>query len=124
LPPVQPMNEVIEIAEAAQKHGVPAAALCALRIAENGRPGREFGVLSVKAASYEEQVDVAAQSFKNSEARYSKATGKSARKDGRYTTDFLTFFSARWAPIDADNDPQGLNLNHARNLIAAYGWFA
>jgi len=118
------LNEVLLIAKAAKKHNVPAAALCALRIAENGGPGREFGVLSVSAATYEEQVDIAARSFKNHETRYTDATAFPPHTYyGRYTEEFLRSFSARWAPNDAENDPTDLNHNHAANLIAAYELF-
>jgi hypothetical protein len=118
------LNECALIARAAQKHNVPAAALCALRIAENGGPGREFGVLSLPAKTYEAQVDIAAKSFSNSEKRY-RALGKDPidAETGRYTEDFLRHFSARWAPIGALNDPANLNTHHAQNIIDAYGWF-
>lgn len=118
------MNECAEIAKAAKKHEVPASALCALRIAENGGPGREFGVLSVPAPTYADQVDIAARSFKNSEWRYWETTATAPYNVyGRYTPAFLRFFSARWAPEGAENDPTGLNSNHARNLIEAYELF-
>lgn len=117
------MNECAVIAWAASKHGIPASVLCALRIIENGRPGRDFGVLSVQAETYEEQADIAARSFKNGERRYLDAKGMPPRAGDRYTDDFLRFFSARWAPVGAANDPDGLNNNHASNLIAAYSWF-
>jgi hypothetical protein len=117
------LNECALIARAAQKHNVPAAVLCALRIAENGGPGREFGVLSIPATTYEAQVDIAAKSFSNSEKRY-RALGKDPfGEDGRYTEDFLRHFSARWAPIGALNDPANLNTHHAQNIIDAYGYF-
>lgn len=115
------MNECVSILQAARLMGVPAAALFALRIVENGRPGREFGVLSVPAPRYEDQVLVAARSFRHAEDRYEVETGKEARDDnGRYTEPFLRHFSARWAPIGAENDPDNLNSNHANNLVAAY----
>jgi hypothetical protein len=116
-----PEWEQILILDAAGRFDVDAAALAALRLAENGGPGREYGVLSVPAPTYQEQLDVAARSFKNSEARYREATGLPARDDaGRYTDGFLRFFSARWAPLGADNDPRGLDEYHAGNLVAYY----
>ena len=39
---------------------------------------------------------------------------------GRYTEDFLRFLSSRYAPVGAQNDPNGLNRFHAANLIAHY----
>lgn len=117
-------NEVVEIVRAAEKFGIPIPALCALRVAENGGPGREFGVLSIPAPTYRDQVQIAANSFRNSEARYKAAHDKEARgEDGHYTDDFLRFFSARWAPVGATNDPTNLNAHHAENLIRTYRQF-
>lgn len=124
------MNEPAEILRAAEKYGVPAAALAALRVAENGGPGREFGVLSVPAPTYRQQAEVAANSLRNAEARFEAAylqssEGRGRARDfaGRYTDAFLRFFSGRWAPAGAENDPRGLNAHHAQNLIDAYRAF-
>jgi hypothetical protein len=109
------------IVEIATKERVDPAALAALRIIENGSAGREFGVLSVPAPTYEAQAEVAARSFRNHERRYTEATGATpVDYAGRYTDDFLRHFSARWAPIGAENDPRGLNNFHAGNLVEVY----
>lgn len=116
-----PAHERARIVVIAEDMGIDPAALAALRLAENGGPGREFGVLSVSAPTYDEQATIAARSIKNHEARYRRATGELPRgADGRYTEAFLAHFSARYAPIGAGNDPTGLNSHHARNLIAGY----
>jgi len=115
------MNECLSILRAARLMSVPVAALIALRATENGGPGREFGVLSVPAPTYGDQLLVAARSFRHSEDRYEQQTGKGARDEtGHYTEAFLRFFSARWAPIGAENDPDNLNSHHANNLVAFY----
>jgi hypothetical protein len=95
--------------------------LRALRRAENGGPGREFGVLSVPAPTYGAQARVAAESIRRSAERFER-TGRSAvdPTTGRYTTGFIEFFSRRYAPVGAANDPTGLNRYHARNLIRLY----
>jgi hypothetical protein len=36
---------------------------------------------------------------------------------GRYTDEFMRFFSGRYAPVGAANDPGGLNRHHAGNLL-------
>lgn len=109
------------ILETATRKGIDPLALAAIRLAENGGPGKEFGVLSVSAPTYQAQADIAANSLKNSEGRYRDARGITPKDGaGRYTPDFWTFFAARWAPIDAANDPQGLNRYWLTNVTAFY----
>lgn len=119
--PAEPADEGAVIGAAARRAGVDARFLEALRRTENGGPGREFGVLSVPAPTYEDQARVAAESVRRSIERFER-TGRPAidPATGRYTEEFIRFFSARWAPINADNDPVGLNRHHARNLIRLY----
>jgi hypothetical protein len=95
--------------------------LGALRRAENGGPGREFGVLSVSAPTYEDQVRLAAASIRRNVERF-EASGRVAvdPATGRYSEEFIRFFSNRYAPVGAANDPTGLNQHHARNLIRLY----
>jgi len=91
--------------------------LVALRKTENGGPGREYGVLSLPAPTYEKQLEIAGNSLRNSEMRARKAGLRTRDALGFYTEDFLLFFSARWAPVNgATNDPHGLNRHHAANL--------
>jgi hypothetical protein len=100
---------------------VDPALLVALRAAENGAPGREFGVLSVPAPGLEAQARVAANTVRNTLARFAAQGGTAVDPaTGRYTPAFLRFLSARYAPLGADNDPHGLNRSHAANLIALY----
>jgi hypothetical protein len=95
--------------------------LGALRRAENGGPGREFGVLSVSAPTYEDQVRLAAASIPRNVERF-EASGRVAidPATGRYSEEFIRFFSNRYAPVGAANDPAGLNQYHARNLVRLY----
>jgi hypothetical protein len=114
-------DESGRILDVAESFGIDPRFLAALRQAEGGGPGREFGVLSVSAPTYDEQIDVAARTIRNNLARYEDAMRQSPiGDDGRYTTDFIRWFSARYAPIGADNDPGHLNEHHAGNLIAGY----
>jgi hypothetical protein len=117
-----PTTEKELIRDAASRAAVDPRFLGALRRAENGGPGREFGVLSVSAPTYEDQVRVAAASIRRNVERF-EATGRAAidPATGRYTEDFIRFFSNRYAPVGAANDPSGLNQHHARNLIRIYG---
>lgn len=109
------------IRAAARRQGIDARFLHALRRAENGRPGREFGVLSVPAPTYEDQARVAAESIRRNVERF-EAMGRQAVDpvSGRYSEEFIRFFSNRYAPVGASNDPTGLNRYHARNLSRLY----
>lgn len=82
--------------------------LYAIRKAENGRPGREFGVLSPEAMRFENNPQ---QSF-YTQAQWAAGTIK---KHYAGTKD-LDAFSKRWAPLKAANDPTGLNKNWLSNV--------
>ena len=116
-----PEWELDTIMRIADEIGVDPRYLAAIRIAENGGPGREFGVLSVSAPTYEEQARVAAISIRNNIGRYESATGSSAIDDlGRLTQAFTEFMANRWAPVGAENDPTSLNRYWPRNVMTAY----
>jgi len=121
--PGLPDDEVAIIHEVANEMGIDPTALAALRKTEAGGPGREFGVLSVSAPTYYEQARIAAQSISNAIGRAGTKGIMVFDAGGRYTAEFLHDFSARYAPIGAENDPAGLNKNHARNLVSWYNVF-
>ena len=119
-PPV-PTRERALIAQEAARTGVDPDLLAAIRRAESGGPGREFGVLSVPAPTLEGQARVAANTVRNTLVRYAQHGGQAVDPEtGRYTEGFIRYLSARYAPVGAANDPLGLNRNHAANLIALY----
>ncbi len=78
-------------------------------------------MLFVSAPTYEDQVRLAAASIRRSVERF-EATGRVAidPATGRYSEEFIRFFSNHYAPVGAANDPNGLNWHHARNLIRLY----
>ncbi len=116
-----PGREASVIRREADRTGIDAQLLVALRRAENGGPGREFGVLSVKAPDLDSQARVAANTVRNSVERFEQTGGQAIDpQSGQYTDAFLRYFSARYAPVGASNDPSGLNRYHAANLIALY----
>jgi hypothetical protein len=109
------------IDETAARAGVDPAFLQALRRVENGGPGREFGVLSVPAPTYQDQARVAADSIRRSVERFTARGGTAVdAATGRYTPEFIAFFSRRYAPIGVANDPANLNRHHTRNLLRVY----
>jgi hypothetical protein len=99
-------------------------ALGAMRQTERGGPGREMGVLAVPAATYDEQVRVTANSLRRHLVRFGGAVPARRAATGLFTDEFLRSFSARWAPLRAENDPRGLNVHHAKNLLAWYHRYA
>jgi len=114
-------QEAVILYEAARQ-GVQATFLAAIRIAENGGVGREFGILSVPAPTYEEQADVAARSVRNSLLRYVSSHHDQWPFDphDHYTAEFIYFIASTWAPRGAENDPTHLNVNWPRNVGDVY----
>jgi hypothetical protein len=96
-----PEKELYIIGQISQKYKLTQdqrLLLCAIRKHENGRPGREFGVLSKAAQKYADgyvsfiiQGEAAAQIILDS-----------------YSGDLVSF-SNRYAPVGAENDPDNLN---------------
>ena len=116
-----PRREEEIIRETAERAGVDVEFLTPLRKIENGGPGRELGVLSVPAPTYEAQARVAAETIRRNLQRFEATGGQPIdSRTGRYTEEFVRSFSARYAPIGAANDPTNLNRHHAPNLIRRY----
>ena len=116
-----PAHEEAVIKATAQRAGIDPDFLRAIRRVENGRPGREFGVLSVPAPTYRDQAKVAAETVRRTIGRFERTGRQAVDAAGRYTAEFIRFFSSRYAPVGAANDPTNLNSHHARNLLRVYG---
>jgi len=82
--------------------------LMAIRKAENGRSGREFGIMDKRADTLDSQAGWCAATVRNTYARW-LATDQSVP--------FLVALRDRYAPIGADNDPGGLNEHWLRNVV-------
>jgi hypothetical protein len=127
-----PLAEQAAILQLAGKYGVDPSALAAVRLAEQGRPGREFGVLSQPTggdptkpatdphSTFWAQGVIAAQSLKAELERQRAAGGDPLEADGRLSYDFWQRWAQRWAPVGAGNDPTGLNRNWLANAWGAY----
>ena len=85
--------------------------VAAIRHAENGRAGREYGVLHPKALgkSYRTQAGWCAATVQKHYDRWVKAGKKG---------DFLESLARRYCPVGADNDPTGLNKHWLKNVTA------
>jgi hypothetical protein len=114
-------KEFTLIVERAAAYGVDPLFIAAIRHAENGGPGREFGVLSVSAPSYAEQLSVCCATVRHRLALspINPFMGIASPRL-RYSDEFISHFASIWAPSHADNDPTNLNANWATNVTNAY----
>jgi hypothetical protein len=114
------------IVNAAKRNGIPEtdhenlAVLFAIREAENGRHGKQFGVLHKNAAakpgethlqSLDRQAGWAASTLMKNRARYDQAV-----KEGKTNKPFVEHFGNIWAPIGVANDPTNLNKHWIGNV--------
>lgn len=83
--------------------------VAAIRHAENGRAGREYGVLHPRALgkSYRTQAGWCAATVQKHYDRWTKAGRKG---------DFLESLARRYCPVGAGNDPTGLNRHWLKNV--------
>lgn len=82
--------------------------LFAIRKAENGSQGKEFGVLKPEAMRFKDDPDP----LKSLTIQAMWAAGTIKKK---YKGD-LKDFASKWAPVGASNDPGGLNKNWVKNV--------
>ncbi|MDE2232880.1 MAG: hypothetical protein KGJ90_01995 [Patescibacteria group bacterium] len=109
-------------------HGVDWAFVAAIREAENGPFGREFGVETNGIVGYDAQLEACTATVTHRLETYpSNPLVRCYGADGfsriRYTPSFIAYFASVWAPIGADNDPESLNRNWFRNASNAYQRF-
>jgi hypothetical protein len=82
--------------------------LHSIRQAEQGKQGKEFGVLKPEAMRFANDEDPD-KSF-ITQAMWAAGTIKKHYKGD------VEKFGARWAPVGAENDPTGLNKNWVNNV--------
>ncbi len=100
------------------------AILKAIRMTENGAPGREFGVLSVSAPTYAEQLSVAAATVAHRLWSYpGNPITETAVRRLVVSNAWIAWFASIWAPQGVVNDPNGLNANWVKNFTAYYTQF-
>jgi hypothetical protein len=95
--------------------------LMAIRSAENGAAGREFGVLSVSAPTYAEQLHIATKTVLHRLWSY-PGNPLTVMPGGtlRVSDQWVAWFASHWAPQGVVNDPKGLNANWTKDFLAAY----
>jgi hypothetical protein len=121
-------EEIALIVPTAMAHGVDPLFIAAIRKAENGREGREFGVLAIPAHDYDTQLSITCKTVRNILANFSQNPFKlqqAARGIRRcvYTANFIAAFATKWAPPNSENDPRGLNKFWFTNASTWYGTF-
>lgn len=119
-------EELAEIVPAAVAAGVDPAFVAAVRWVEHGGPGREFGVVSVRAPAYLDQLHVTIVTvarrlgaFGGNALEWCEPLGQPRRV--RYSMAFIEAFAGSWAPVGASNDPGGLNAGWLPNVCEIYG---
>ncbi len=85
--------------------------LLAIRLSENGRQGREFGIMNPKANNLDKQAGWASATIMNHHKRFGSA---------KVTPEFIHSLGKRYCPVGADNDPKGLNKNWIKNVTFNY----
>lgn len=90
--------------------------LLAIRKAENGGPGIEFGVLHPKAkyTNLDTQAGWAAATVVKNYQRW---------QNSNKSLNFITFLGNRYCPVGAANDPHGLNRHWIGNVTRWYNIF-
>lgn len=92
----------------------PYALLLAIREAERGRKGFEFGVVAAKGTDLKTQCEWACATVAKNFERFQESGEK----------DFIAFLGRRWAPVGAENDPKGLNRFWVDNVRHFYDRYA
>jgi hypothetical protein len=105
----------------AEARGVDARLLGAIRKAEMGGAGKEFGVLYSGADTYQQQATIAANTIRSKQSDYEATRGYSAVVENRYTDEFIAYLGSKYAPVGAANDPGNLNSNWVNNVATWYG---
>ena len=82
--------------------------VAAIRHAENGGKGREYGILHPRVKpTYRSQAGWCATAVQKNYDRWTKAGKRGA---------FVVFLGRRYCPVGAENDPQGLNRHWVKNV--------
>ena len=88
--------------------------VAAIRYAENGGQGKEYGILHPRANTYRKQAGWCAKTVSNKYKAWKELVRKGKLDDGNKS--FLIYLGSKYAPIGADNDPHGLNKNWVPNV--------
>ena len=122
-------KEIPIIAALAAEYQVDPLFIAAVRVAENGPVGKEFGVEDPAANTYELQCREACATVRDRLTSYYPGNPLVLKPSGPikrvcYSPAFIGEFQRVWAPTtNATNDPQNLNRFWLTNASAAYARF-
>lgn len=117
-----------QIKAEAAKIGLDPYFIWAIRRVENGDPGKEYGVLSVSAPTYADQLRVCCSSVRHRLVEFSQDKNPALTNytcpNGDvvliYSQQFVQYLGKIYAPIGAGNDPENKNLNWVRDVAWNY----
>lgn len=120
-------GEYDQIIVAANRYGLFPQFIAAIRKTENGGPGKEFGVLSVSAPTFADQLRVCCQTVRHrlitfdvDDTTLEPYVAPNGDTVVVYSVGFMHYLAGIYCPIGADNDPNGLNRNWFNNLTHWY----
>ena len=115
---------LIEAAAALRGTNLLVPVLMAIRTAENGSAGREYGVLSVSAPTYAEQLRMAMATVVHRLWSY-PGNPLTTTPNGELivSPNWVAYFASIWAPSGVANDPTNLNANWTKDFLHAYNGF-
>jgi len=101
-------QDAIEVNIRAEHRDMLAPIVSAIRYAENGGKGKEYGILHPRVKpTYRSQAGWCAKTVQNHYDRWVRSGSKGL---------FIDSLGARYCPIGADNDPTGLNAHWIKNV--------
>lgn len=101
-------KDAIEVNIRPECRDILAPIVAAIRYAENGGKGKEYGILHPRVKpTYRSQAGWCAATVQKNYDRWVKAGRKG---------EFIVFLGNRYCPVGAENDPNGLNKNWIKNV--------
>jgi hypothetical protein len=101
-------QDAIEVNIRPECRDMLAPIVAAIRYAENGGKGKEYGILHPRVKpTYRSQAGWCAATVQKNYDRWVKAGSKG---------EFIVFLGNRYCPVGAENDPNGLNKNWTKNV--------
>ena len=101
-------KDAIEVNIRSECRDMLAPIVAAIRYAENGGKGKEYGILHPRVKpTYRSQAGWCAATVQKNYDRWVKAGRKG---------EFIVFLGNRYCPVGAENDPNGLNKNWTKNI--------
>jgi len=101
-------QDAIEVNIRPECRDMLAPIVAAIRYAENGGKGKEYGILHPRVKpTYRSQAGWCAATVQKNYDRWVKAGSKG---------EFIVFLGNRYCPVGAENDPNGLNKNWVKNV--------